>query len=127
MSRDAESPGSVPEVRLDVCLHAFEWTQDPQPTANHHLVRLRFHDIEEVILEDFNHQNAILEFKIEDCVGHPDMPNGLEFTFVPAYGLSGIFRAGSAEVVSVVPCDERGNPRPQAEPVGAASSHPPTP
>lgn len=59
-------------------------------------------------IKGFNHQNAILEFKIEDCGGEP--PVGLRVTFVSAHGLSGSFCASGAEVLSVIPCDERGSP-----------------
>lgn len=106
----------VADTRLDVCLHAFEWTRNTQPAFNHHLVQLRFHEINDVNINGFNHQNAIMEFKIEDHVQHPDAAVGLKLTFVPANGLSGSFCAASAEVLSVIPCDDAGRPRHNAEP-----------
>lgn len=100
----------IAEPRLDVCLHAFEWTGGAQPSFNHHLVKIRFYDIEDVELGGFNHQNAILELRIEDNVHRANKPVGFKVTFIPAYGLAGSFSAGNAEVLSVVACDKNGNP-----------------
>lgn len=107
----------IADARLDLCLHAFEWTQSAKPTFNHHLVQFRFHEVDELAPQGFNHQNAILEFRIEDRLRHADVPVGLTLTFVPAHGLSGSFCASSAEPLTVIPCDEKGRPRQKAEPL----------
>jgi len=101
----------IADARVDVRLHAFEWTQDAQPVFNNHLVEFSFHEVDGVKLEDFNHQNAILEFRIEDDLRHAGASTGLKLTFVPAHGFSGSFCSGSAEVLSVVPCSKDGQPR----------------
>jgi hypothetical protein len=79
-------------------------------------VQFRFHEVDEVALEGFNHQNAILEFRIEDHVAQTGASVGFKLTFVPAHGLTGSFCAGSAELLTVIPCDEKGSPRQKAEP-----------
>ena len=117
----------VANARIEVCLHAFEWTRDAQPCFNHHLVQLRFHYACDLALKGFNHQNAILEFKVEDYAFPPDAPVGFRITFVPAHGLSGSFSAAGAEVLSVLPCDEQGEPRQRVEPAAAPNGGPATP
>jgi hypothetical protein len=117
--------GPIHEACIDVCLHAFEWTDHVPPAFNHHLVQFRFRGVEDLAIEGFNHQNAVLEFKVEDCAVQPDALAGFRVTFVPAYGLSGSFWAVSAEVLSVIPCDEQGRPRQKAEPDAPPNSRPP--
>ena len=85
--------GKVADARVDLCLHALEWTKTEKPTVNHHLVHLHFHDVDELVLRDFNHQNAIFELKIEEHLGQPDAPRQLKVTIVPAFGLAGSFNA----------------------------------
>ena len=116
LDRNSVLFGDIAEAKIEVRLHALEWTHDAQPAFNHHLVEFRFHEVSDVKLEGFNHQNAILEFRIEDDLRSPGSPAGLKLTFVPAHGLSGSFCAGSAEVLSVVPCNKDGQPRQNAEP-----------
>src|ERR1043166_1467399 len=110
---------NIADAQIEVCLHALEWTRNAQPDFNHHLVEIRFHEVDEVELEGFNHQNAILEFRIEDHRGV-----GLKMTFVPAHGLSGSFCAAKAEVLSVVPCNKDGRPRQKAEPGASPNGGP---
>lgn len=127
MDRNTVLVDDIADARLDGCLHAFEWTRSLHPVFNHHLVQLRFHEIDEVALDGFNHQNAILEFRIEDDIRHPDVPGALRLTFVPAQGLSGSFCACRAEVLSVVPYSEQGRPRKKAEPGAAPTGGPAAP
>jgi hypothetical protein len=121
LDRSAVLFEGIADARLELSLHAFEWTRSDCPAFNHHLVQFRFHDLEEVALSGFNHQNAILMLKIADEVRGDDRPSGLKITFVPAHGLSGSFCAGNAEVLSVTPCDKDGRSRPRAEPVAASN------
>lgn len=108
LDRNSVLFGQIADARLDVILHAFEWTRETKPAFNHHLVNFRFYGIQEIVLDSFNHQNALLEFKVEEWRRGPDAPIGLRLTFVPAFGLAGFLRASSGEVLSVVACDERG-------------------
>jgi hypothetical protein len=112
----------IADAQIEVCLHALEWTREAHPAYNHHLVQFRFHEVDEVKLNGFNHQNAILEFRIENLA-----EMGLKVTFVPAHGLSGSFRAGRAEVVSVVPCTQDGRTRQKSEPVASPNGGPAEP
>jgi hypothetical protein len=105
----------IADARVEVCLHAVEWTRNSQPRFNHHLVQFRFHEVDELVVEGFNHQNAILEFRIEDYAPDADLPAVLKLTFLPAHGVSGSFCAANAEVLSVVPFDEKGRPRLEVE------------
>ena len=122
LDRNAVLFENIAEPRLDLCLHAFEWTRGAQPVFNHHLVHFRFHEVDELSFEGFNQQNAILEFRIEEDTREPAFPAGLKLTLVPAYGLSGCFCAASAEVLMIIPCDQKGRPRqksgPAASPLG---------
>ncbi len=121
LDRNAVLFDDIADAQIEVCLHALEWTRDPQPRFNHHLVRFRFHEVSELRLEGFNHQKAILEFRIEERSSHAEARAGLMITFVPAHGLSGSFCVGSAEVLSVVPCGKDGRARgaePDASPSG---------
>jgi len=99
----------VADARVDLYLHALEWTKAEKPMFNHHLVHLRFHDVEELALQGFNHQNAIFELKIEEHIRHPETPRQLKVTLLPAFGLAGSFCAASGRVLSVAPCDSNGN------------------
>jgi hypothetical protein len=52
---------------------------------------------------------------MQDYAPDADLPEVLKLTFLPAHGVSGSFCAASAEVLSVVPCDEKGRPRLKVE------------
>lgn len=113
LDRNAALFEDIADARLDLCLHAFEWTGSNAPAFNHHLVQFRFHEVHELTLEGFNHQNAIYDFTIEDYGKQADAPRELKLTIAGALGLSGSFRARSGQVLSVTPCDKKGRPRQQ--------------
>lgn len=124
LARDTLLFGEIAEVRLELCIHAFEWTDRTPPAFNHQLVRLLFRDVDDVSLDGFNHQNAILELKIETKGESQQNPAGIMVTIVPAHGLSGSFSAAGCEVISVVPCNECGQQIARPNPLSPAGHGP---
>ena len=56
---------------LDALIHVFEMTSEISPSGfyvsrNHSLAHFRFHDVVELNLEGFNHQNVLSELAISD-------------------------------------------------------------
>jgi hypothetical protein len=55
------------------------------------VVRLRFHDVTELALEDFNHQNVLFDLRAEEDGG------GYVVTLDSSFGLGGSFRCTRIE------------------------------
>ena len=97
--------------------------QATQPGANATrrdvLVKLRFFDVEEVRLDGFNNENAIVGLSVatqprgQFVSGEPLLPS-LVVTLSNGFGLQGSFRCMRAEVVSAewAPDGSTGEPRP---------------
>lgn len=86
--------GPVLELKLELCA-----------LQHHYLATLRFHDCEEISLQDFNHQNALydLSFSFEERgtlrTGEPMTPY-IRVSFEQAFGAELQFRCFRIEVVS---------------------------
>ena len=84
-----------------------------QTGSQHTMVTLRFEDVDEVRMEGFNHQNAILGISIV-VEGRGNFPNGgdlppyLVVRFEQAFGMSASFRCLRIEVVDAVRCTQDG-------------------
>ena len=98
---------------LTVKLHLWEITNDVNRqgyfrTQKHLLASIRFHDLEELRMEGFNHQNAILGLDITQ----ENRPEGASPVFVvafrPAFGIDASFKCIRVEVFDVAPCDDKG-------------------
>jgi len=86
-----------------------------QPGANNGgndvLAKLRFHDVSDVKLDDFNHCNQIVGFSIEEkergtfTDGRP-LPPHLEVKLERGFGLSASFRCFRIEVLDAIRCTE---------------------
>jgi hypothetical protein len=107
LDRADANGGLVPT--LEFVIHCWETTNNVS-TSGHFirkkntLVHFRFREISDLDLRDFNSQNAVfgLEINIGEQLYQIRIPG--------ANGLNGGFNARSVEVLSVVPCDEKGEP-----------------
>ena len=111
LDRGDVSSGAGPV--LEMAVHCFEMTRDITPSGRyalrkHTLAHFRFHEVMDVHLENFNRQNAISGLDIVP-ESNPDWEHPyFQVTIQGGYGVSGSFHAVSAEVVSAVPCDAKG-------------------
>lgn len=83
------------------------------PDSQHTLATIRFEDADEIKLEGFNHQNAIMGLAISvqprgKFVTGEDLPPFLMVQFQAAFGMSASLRCFRIEVVDAVPCTEDG-------------------
>lgn len=93
---------------LTTKIHLWELTSEVDARGyfilrHHTLVTLRFHDMDELRMDGFNHQNAIygLGFTIEEREG--GLPPFLRVEFEPAFGISATFRCTRAGVLHTEP------------------------
>ncbi len=99
---------------LEFVIHCFEATNEIAPSGcyvlrKHTLVHFRFRDVTALRLADFNHQNVIFGLDIGNGPDDPIKGNSpFRITIDGSFGLEGSFDAAFSEVVSAVPCDERG-------------------
>lgn len=98
---------------LTTKIHLWEMTDQVGPEGQFILTKstlatLRFHDVHDIEMEGFNHQNAILDlaFGIEPrglfTNGEP-LPPYITVQFEPAFGLSAFFKCFRVEVVAAEP------------------------
>jgi len=100
---------------LDLVVHAWQQTDVRDAVGHferrdHVLVHLRFADVDELSLDDFNRQNVLFTIRVNPAEGRADMAHGLEVELEPAYGLGGRWVCGSAAVIGVERCDATGRP-----------------
>ncbi len=76
--------------------------------VKHHLVHFEFTEVREVLLKDFNHQNAVFGLLFEELPKDRAGNHLFKVTLEPAFGLNGTFIAYGGTVVSVIPCKEDG-------------------
>src|SRR5262249_59463196 len=100
---------------LDTIIHTFEITSevgaDGCYVLRHHvLVHFRFHDVVELKIEAFNHQNVLYGLGISDLRERQLENVKFGVSFDSSFGLDGSFQCRAIEVVSVVPCNEQGEP-----------------
>src|SRR5262249_38275731 len=103
---------------LETTIHLWEMTNKVNEKGfyilhKHTLAVLQFHDVHELELSGFNHQNAIfgLSFGMEERGKAPDgspLTPFIVVEFEPAHGMAAKFKCFRAEVVSAVPCNENG-------------------
>ncbi len=105
----------IHNARIEIVVHAFEWTESKErsePIFNHHLVHFAFENVSEVALEGFNHQNALHSFDFEEVPEDASCNHSFKVSLKSALGLGGEFAASNGEVISVISCDQEGNPLP---------------
>jgi hypothetical protein len=95
---------------LCIRFHLFQGRRDPDAASgvswfNHAQATLRFSNVCELEIGDFNNQNAILDLHLEDAGMHPQGPGlrAYRVTIQPAFGLGGSFLCGSIEVSDIEP------------------------
>jgi len=101
-----ESEGAVLSIRF----HLFQGRRDPSNASgvswyNHTQATLRFSNITELELGDFNHQNAIFDLQFEDAGRHPNAPGlpAFRVRIQPAYGVGASFLCAAIEVSDLEP------------------------
>lgn len=101
---------NVPPV-LTAKIHVFI----ERPTSQHTLATLRFEDVDDLKMDGFNHQNAILGLPIAlqergkyESGGR--LPPYLVVEFQSAFGMGASFRCFRIEVIDAVRCTDEGEP-----------------
>jgi len=128
---DAEILSFAGEVRLQGCseaplalfemtIHCFEITDEVDERGyfiqrKHSLVLLRFEDVSEWEMYDFQFQNCIDFLEFKRTLSEDLLRNEFVITLHRSYGLGGAFRCLKAEVVSVTPCLPNGSPQDNCE------------
>ena len=102
---------------LEMMVHTFEMTSEIGPDGayvlrHHVLVHLRFHFVDLVKLENFNHQNAVYGIYFNDIRSNQCEFDDFEISLEEAWGLDGSFNCKAVEVVDVIPCNKEGEPLP---------------
>src|SRR5262249_23189702 len=100
---------------LESMIHAFEMTSEVDANGcyvlrHHVLFHFRFHDVVELELDGFNHQNAILGLKLVDLRDRQMERVQWEIEFDAAFGMGASFQCYKVEIVRVVPCSKSGEP-----------------
>jgi len=90
---------------LTASVHVFEMTSEVSKSGHyvcrhHSIATLRFYDLSQLLLEDFNHQNALSGLALEEIA------SGFNVNFHSAYGMDSSFTCKAIEVVGF----ERGIP-----------------
>jgi hypothetical protein len=100
---------------VEALIHTFEMTSEVGPGGyyvlrHHSLVLFRFHDVDELDLGGFNHQNVLFGLSIADVRECQIERINFEVTLESSYGLSGSFLCRRVEVKEVTPCTEDAAP-----------------
>jgi hypothetical protein len=93
---------------LTTKIHLWELTTEIGPSGHyvlrhHTLTTLRFHGVDELRMEGFNHQNAIFGLSITTEEREGSLEPILLVEFEPAFGITSTFRCTSIEVVHAEP------------------------
>jgi hypothetical protein len=106
--------GEIANARIEMVVHAMQWTKVPAgnaPIFNHHLVHFEFEQVDDVELSGFNHQNALFELIFKPALESDITRPSYGLVLNPAHGLGGFFRYARGKVLRVVPCNKEGLPR----------------
>jgi hypothetical protein len=106
-------PASVGKPLLEAMIHTFEMTNTVGTDGyyvlkNHVLVHLRFDGVNDLRLDEFNHQNVLDGLTLSEPRGVGLQQRAWEVTFHSTYGLGASFRCEALEVVCVRPCTKDG-------------------
>ena len=92
---------------LEAQISAFEITSEVvngrYVLDKHCIVTLRFFAIDGLVLEDFNHQNALFGLSIKDISSYQLEDLKFEIRFDAAHGMNAHFRCRSVQIKSVTP------------------------
>ena len=106
LDRDAQAGKTGPT--LSILLHGFEMSGEITPaghykTIKHCVVTFAFYDVHLEKLEDFNHQNAIMELTLVDSTAHGLEHLRLRVAIEGANGLTCIFACRYGQVLDLTP------------------------
>jgi hypothetical protein len=98
---------------LTTKIHLWELTSEVDASGHyvrrhHTLATLRFHDVDSLRMDGFNHQNAIFGLSITREEPEDAQPY-LNVEFEPAFGITAAFRCYRIEVLEAKPCDKSAN------------------
>lgn len=98
---------------LTAKIHLWELTSELNREGSsvlrqHTMATLRFHDVDELNLKGFNHQNAIFGLSIVRKEREQGASPVFAIEFEPAFGVAAEFICMRVEVVEAVPCDQFG-------------------
>ena len=93
---------------LTVKIHLWELTSKVSETGHyvlrhHTLATLRFHDLHDFKMDDFNHQNVIYGLSITTEESEGKSPAPLQVEFEGCFGVSSTFRCRRIEVIHAEP------------------------
>ena len=77
---------------------------------NHALVHFRFHNVFELKIDGFNHQNVLFDLSISDIRDRQMEDLRFDIRFDSSFGVDATFQCREIEVVEVKPCDKYGEP-----------------
>ena len=105
--------GVAPSV--DAMIHTWESTAEVDATGyfvlrNHVIVHLRFREIDGLDLRGFNHQNVLSSLQFVDLRKQGPVRFQFEIQFHDNFGVHGVFRCRTIELLDVSPCDRNGTP-----------------
>jgi hypothetical protein len=100
---------------LETLIHTFEITDEIEPNGsyllkNHVLVHFRFHEVVQLRLDEFNHQNSLFGLSLTDLRERQWEHIQFQVSLDPSFGLGCSFQCHKVEIVSVTPCDRHGVP-----------------
>jgi len=72
------------------------------------LATLRFHDVDHISMDGFNHQNAILGLSIDMHQRKQGVSQLFKVVFQSAFGMAASFECNRVEVLDASPCDDSG-------------------
>ena len=98
---------------LTTKIHLWELTSEIDASGHyvlrhHTLATLRFHDVDSLRMEGFNHQNAIFSLSITREEPEDAQPY-LSVEFEPAFGIAAAFRCYRIEILDAQPFDRSAN------------------
>jgi hypothetical protein len=98
---------------LTLRIHLWELTKEVNTEGylvlgHHTLTTLRFSDVHDFEMRDFNHQNSIMELTLSSHERTKPPSPYFAVQLVPAFGINASFKCIGVEVVDAVPCAEDG-------------------
>src|ERR1700685_3432465 len=94
---------------LTLGIHLWELTKEVNTEGylvlrHHTLTTLRFSDVHDFEMRDFNHQNSIMELTLSSHERTKPPSPYFAVQLVPAFGINASFKCIGVEVVDAVPC-----------------------
>ena len=102
------------EPVLTLKMHCFEITKEVNAEGyfvrrNHTLSTFKFHNVDDLKMQGFNHQNAIFGLSIDRLERSQAPSPYFTVELEPAYGIEASFTCLRVEVSEAIPCGSDGN------------------